>query len=249
MARSSAPIPITMPRPRRHADEPATPRRRRELFDPLECGRRPPVEALGAEDATSQPDDARIVRAILDGDPDAFAELVARYTRRAFWIAWHVLGSVEDSRDVVQESFLRLHRSLDRYDFARSFYTWFYRIVMNLAIDALRKRRAARSVAVEDFETEASPVELPSRGIERDEERALVWRALDSLDPKFRVVLVLRDIHGLSSREIAPILGVTHVTARWRLHRGRQLFREEWARLTGEPVPGTTDSRMDEAEA
>ena len=186
------------------------------------------------ESPSNEADDVAIVRRVLEGDPDAFGDLVQRYSRRAFWIAYHVLGSVEDSRDVVQESFLRLHRSLDRYDFARSFYTWFYRIVMNLAIDALRKRRSARATAVEDFDGEVAPGETPSLAIERDEDRALVWRVLDALDPKFRAVLVLRDIHGLSSREIAPVLGVTHVTARWRLHRGRQLFRDEWQRITGE---------------
>lgn len=205
-----------------------------ELFGPgLRVRGRPDPRAL-AQAPDGGGDDAAIVRRILEGEPDAFGELVHRYSRRAFWIAYHVLGAVEDSRDVVQESFLRLHRSLHRYDFARSFYTWFYRIVMNLAIDALRKRRSARSIAVEDFSDQPAPGDRPTQAIERDEERAIVWRALDGLDPKFRAVVVLRDIHGLSSREIAPILGVTHVTARWRLHRGRELFRDEWRRLTDE---------------
>ncbi|MFO1052447.1 MAG: sigma-70 family RNA polymerase sigma factor [Planctomycetota bacterium] len=194
-----------------------------------------------AEAPSAEADDAAVVRRVLDGEEDAFGELVHRYSRRAFWIAWHVLGAVEDARDVVQESFLRLHRSLHRYDFARSFYTWFYRIVMNLAIDALRRRRSAKAVAVEDLGDEIAPNERPSQALERDEERSQVWRVLDALDPKFRAVLVLRDIHGLSSREIAPILGVTHVTARWRLHRGRQLFRDAWARLD-EPSSGAAEA-------
>jgi RNA polymerase sigma-70 factor (ECF subfamily) len=58
---------------------------------------------------------------------------------------------------------------------------------------------------------------------------------LEKLDPKFRAVLVLRDIHGLSCREIAPILRITHATARWRLHRGRQAFRDHWERASGGP--------------
>ena len=87
--------------------------------------------------------------------------------------------------------------------------------------------------------------ELPAAGSgypdSREETGDDARRVLDALDPKFRAVLVLRDIHGLSSREIAPILGVTHVTARWRLHRGRQLFRDAWARLD-EPSSGAAEA-------
>lgn len=177
--------------------------------------------------------DAELVRRTLAGQQDPFAALVARYQKRAFWIALHVTGRTEEARDVTQEAFVRLYRSLARYDFTRSFYTWFYRIVMNLAIDHLRKLRGHRACQVDEL--------LPvlrderqvdgSRSLERAEQDAMVWRVLERLDPKFRTVLVLRDIHGMSCREIAPILRVTHATARWRLHRGRQLFREQWERL------------------
>ena len=187
--------------------------------------------APAAGDPGSDVEDARIIQRILDGDEDAFVDLVDRYHRRAFWIAFHVLGRGEDARDVVQESFVRLHRSLHRYDFGRSFYTWFYRIVTNLAIDALRKRKSARAVSLDAVGDRPDDDADPAEPVDREERRASVWRALDRMDAKFRAVLVLRDIHGLSCREIAPILGVTHATARWRLHRGRQIFREQWERL------------------
>ncbi len=124
-----------------------------------------------------------------------------------------------------------VHRSLDRFDFGRNFYTWFYRIVMNLAIDALRKIRCARAVALDACGDRPSDDEAPFEPAERDETRGQVWEVLDALDVKFRSVLVLRDVHGLSCREIAPILEVTHATVRWRLHRGRQIFREHWERI------------------
>jgi RNA polymerase sigma-70 factor (ECF subfamily) len=179
--------------------------------------------------------DAELVRRTLAGQHDPFAALVARYQKRAFWIAWHVVGRVEDARDVTQESFVRLFRSLERYDFARSFYTWFYRIVMNLAIDSLRKIRSARAGSLDDVlgglpDPREVAGDVP---MQRGEENGMVWTVLDKLDSKFRAVLVLRDIHGLSCREIAPILKVTHATARWRLHRGRQMFKEHWERLQG----------------
>jgi RNA polymerase sigma-70 factor, ECF subfamily len=182
--------------------------------------------------AASEIADPELVRAALQNDQDAFSALVARYQKRAFWIAFHVLGQVEDARDVAQESFARLYRSLDRYDFARSFYTWFYRIVLNLAIDHLRKQKSTRAASLEDFGGsigEPSDGEAPAA--ERAETNVQVWRVLDKLDTKFRAVLVLRDIHGLSCREIASMLKVTHATVRWRLHRGRLMFKEHWERM------------------
>lgn len=185
----------------------------------------------GAEVRSDAERDSQLVAAALHGDQGAFAALVARYQRKGFWIAYHTLGRVEEARDVVQEAFLRVYRSLDKFDFERNFYTWFYRIVMNLAIDALRKVKLTRAMAVEDMaETFAAPDD-ESAPIERFETNALVWQVLDKLDDKFRSVLVLRDLQGLSCRAIAPILKVTHATVRWRLHRGRKLFRERWERL------------------
>jgi RNA polymerase sigma-70 factor (ECF subfamily) len=179
----------------------------------------------------SGPTDAELVQGALAGRQDSFEQLVGRYQRRAFWIAYHVLGRIEDARDVVQEAFLRLHRGLESYDFGRNFYTWFYRIVMNLAIDSMRKWKSARTSSIEEF-SGLLPAEAETSPTEQREISALVWRVLDRLDAKFKSVLVLRDIHGMSCREIAPILKVTHATVRWRLHRGRQIFREQWERLS-----------------
>lgn len=192
-----------------------------------------PVHELASDGAVS---DAELVRQSIDGSHDAFAALVARYQKRAFWIAFHVVGRVEDARDISQEAFVRLYRSLERYDYTRSFYTWFYRIVMNLGIDQLRKHKSARASSLDDL---LVPLADEREGeatapMEREEENEHVWQVLDKLDSKFRAVLVMRDIHGLSCREIAPILKVTHATARWRLHRGRQMFRTHWDRRFGE---------------
>ena len=196
----------------------------------------PPLSGQGRPNPKEQPGDRaldhELLRRILrDRDEAAFADLVGRYSERAYWVAWHVVGNAEEARDIVQEAFVRVHRSVDRFDFAHSFTTWFYRIITNLAIDAVRRRKVVQLFPIDtcrDFEAgDGDPVEP----LERDETRGRVWQVLDYLDPKFRAVLVLRDIHGMSCREIAPVLELTHATARWRLHRGRQLFREQWARL------------------
>jgi RNA polymerase sigma factor (sigma-70 family) len=105
---------------------------------------------------------------------------------------------------------------------------------MNLAIDHLRKHKSSQATSLEEWQ-EGLPGgdDDSSAPMQRAEENQLVWRVLDRLDSKFRAVLVLRDIHGLSCREIAPILRVTHATVRWRLHRGRQIFKEQWERAIG----------------
>ena len=190
-----------------------------------------PLLAVPGDAPADSARDAELVRHTLDGDQAAFAELVDRYQRKGFWIAYHTVGRVEDARDVVQDAFLRVYRSLDRFDFERNFYTWFYRIVMNLAIDALRKGKSTRTTAVDDLGENFAAPEEHAGPIERGETRGLVWQVLERMDSKFKAVLVLRDIHGMSCRQIAPILKVTHATVRWRLHRGRKLFRERWERL------------------
>lgn len=177
--------------------------------------------------------DSELVRRALDGEADAFSALVARHQKRAFWIAFHLVGKAEDARDVTQEAFLRLHRCLRQYDFARNFSTWFHRILTNLAIDHLRKHRhAAGAASLEDFPGGfADDREAGIAVWERAERRALVQKVLDALDPRFRAVLVMRDLQGMAAQEIAPILGITHSTVRWRLHRARQMFQGHWERL------------------
>ncbi len=181
-------------------------------------------------------EDLGLIRTVLEGEgeaaEDAFTSLVQRYKHRAYWIAFHVVGRVEEARDVTQEAFLRVYKSLHRFDFKRSFYAWFHRIVTNLAIDSLRKIKASRSRLVEEIEPLMPLGENALEPLEQKETRALVWQVLDQLDVKFRSVMVLRDIHGMGCQEIAPILDVTHATVRWRLHRGRQIFKEHWQRMS-----------------
>jgi RNA polymerase sigma-70 factor (ECF subfamily) len=189
-----------------------------------------------ARAAPSETTDASLVDAALTGSFDAFEQLMRRYERKAFWIAFHVLGRVEESRDVVQEAFVRVYKSLDRFDFSKSFYTWLYRIVTNLAIDSLRRIRSEHTTELIEDDGLAGPDMAadggPGQNLENDELRQTVRGVLDQIPPKFRTILALRDLHGIPCREIAPIVGLTYATVRWRLHKARQLFRESWERAT-----------------
>lgn len=193
-------------------------------------------DAPGDEKARAAAEEKAWIRRAQKGDEDAFAWLVRTHEMRAYRIARGLLPNEEDARDVSQEAFLRVFRSLERFDFGYAFSTWLHRIVTNLAIDHLRRRRVVgRGGALDDEESQAPElvderVEDPSAGIVREETVGDVHECLAALAPHFQSVLVLRELDGLSCAEIAEIVGATNVTVRWRLHRGRKLFQEEWER-------------------
>lgn len=201
------------------------------LAGPAESDR---VSSGGPEGETG-PSDHELVRRAQVGEEDAFRLLVERHQQRAFRVARQMVPNREDATDLAQEAFLRVFRSLERFDFQHEFTTWLYRIVTNLAIDHLRKRRPVASGQADDDEPGApEPVDesvpSPSAGLEQAEVAVRVRECIDSLAPHFRSVLALRELEGLPCTEIARIVGATHVTVRWRLHRGRKLFQEEWER-------------------
>lgn len=191
-----------------------------------------PLAKGQATSMTPETSDADVVVRAREGDQDAFRLLVERYQQRAFWVARRMLGNDEDARDAAQEAFVRVHRSLERFDTSMRFYTWLYQIVVNLCIDHLRKsakRRAASLDVVGDVEgADAEPCSL--EGAELKDRVALV---LDQLPPKYKAVMVLSDLEGIGAKEIAEMTGTTHATVRWRHHRARKLFREAWERTYG----------------
>jgi len=196
-----------------------------------------PVEPEGI--APTEPGDPRedheLVRRAQTGEEQAFALLVRRHEQRAWRVARNLVASDDDAQDLAQEAFVRVFKNLASFDFHYSFTTWLYRIVTNLAIDHLRRRRPATSTSAfdsEDGDWDLADVNMgqPSQGLEQGEVAAEVRDVLASLAPHFQSVLVLRELEGLACTEIARIVGATHVTVRWRLHRGRKLFQEEWER-------------------
>ncbi|MBM4015258.1 MAG: sigma-70 family RNA polymerase sigma factor [Planctomycetes bacterium] len=191
---------------------------------------RPDGGAPGAPDAN----DNTLVQATLAGDTRAFEGLVRRYEERAWWAAYHLLGDAEEARDVVQDGFLRAYKALARFDFGMSFYTWLYRIVVNLAIDAMRKRARLKPVQLDDVAgalADDAAAEGPAGHIESAETIARVRAVLAKLPEKYRTVMTLRELDGLSCKEIATIVKSTHATVRWRLHIARRQFKEHWERM------------------
>jgi RNA polymerase sigma-70 factor, ECF subfamily len=172
-----------------------------------------------------------LIRAIQGGDMEAFETLVKAYEQKVFWVAYGLVGNAEDARDISQECFLRVYKAIDRFDLRYNFYTWLYRIVVNLSIDRLRKNGKRNAVSIEEFPTDPSHSATPEIALQNTEMGRKILEILDELPEKYRTMIVLRDIEEMGCEEIAKIIGCTNATTRWRLHRAREMFKERWARV------------------
>jgi RNA polymerase sigma-70 factor (ECF subfamily) len=177
--------------------------------------------------------DVDLVKRCQGGDEAAYQALVERYRRRAYWVAFHMVGDAEEAWDVCQEAFLRVFRAIQSFDLERNFHTWLYRIVSNLCIDLLRKRANDRAVGVEDLSEYIPGGQRPEAVLANQELSREIEDCLQTLPSRYRSVIVLRDINELSCKEIARIVGCTHATVRWRLHRARKMFRALWEKREG----------------
>ncbi len=176
--------------------------------------------------------DAHLVAAARQGDADAFRELVRRHQRKAYAVALGIVRDPDDARDVCQDAFLKVHEKLDTFDGDAQFFTWLYRIIANLAIDHLRRRRRARvefdeTIACDSAEdaTGVSPLRLgfdPARALSDRELRERMLAALDQLTPAHRAVLVMREVDGLSYQEMADAVGCSIGTIMSRLFHARK---------------------------
>jgi RNA polymerase sigma-70 factor (ECF subfamily) len=178
-------------------------------------------------------DDRETVRRVQAGETEAFEVLVEKYKRKAFRLAYQVLRDQEDALDVAQEAFVKAFRALPKFKGDSAFYTWLFRITMNLALDRRRQRAArARSMGAEDVppeewertavSTDPDPEDVAT-GVER---RARIREALDSLSENHRAIIILSDIEGLQYREIAEVLGIPMGTVMSRLHHARKRLRD-----------------------
>jgi RNA polymerase sigma-70 factor (ECF subfamily) len=178
----------------------------------------------------------RLILQARAGDRDAFEELMVMHEQLVYRTAWRLLGDREDARNASQEVFLRLHRFLHRYDPARPFEPWLYRLVVNACRD-LQRRRPRLPLVPLDPPDPASPAPTaftaPSQeaALAAAESRTLVAAALRQLSPKERAAVVLRDIEGLSANEVARILGSTAATVRSQASSARLKMRRFIERL------------------
>ncbi len=168
------------------------------------------------------------VDAARNGDRAAFDELVRRTYVDTYTLAMRLTANEEDARDVVQESYLRAWKGIKRFRGDAQFSTWMYRITANAAATLVQKRRRRR---VESLENVEEPIDLslearPDVAAESTIGLEDLARAVETLPPKLRSIVVLKDVYGLSHEAIAEELGISVAAAKVRLHRGRKRLRD-----------------------
>ena len=164
------------------------------------------------------------------GDLDAFETLLRSHERRVLGTAVRLLGSIEDAQDAAQEVFLRLFRHLRKVQSEEAVGPWLYRVTVNVCNDAWQKRRPASDVADLDL---ASAAPDPETMAGQSERQRVVARGLATLAQKERAALVLREVEGLSTREVAEILGSSEVTVRTQICTARIKLKKFTDRCLG----------------
>ena len=182
-------------------------------------------------------DDSALVARFLRGDNAAFDTLFLKYQDYVYNIIYGVIGSAEEARDLTQEVFVQVYRSLPRFRQGSRFATWLYRIALNRAVDAARGSRKWRFLPLLDnpgmrertSDADTEPESVFARGMERE----AVQKILQRCPLSHRDVLVLRYYQELSLEEIAEVLGCTVAAAKVRLHRARRVFKDHYSTAFG----------------
>jgi len=203
-----------------------------------------------ASEESSKKGDHDLVQRIQAGDSDAFRALFDKYHRRAFAVAMGVVKNEDDALDAVQDAFVKVHKNIHKFQGSSSFYTWLYRIVMNVSIDHVRRTSRRKSL---DFDERALHEESevagdgallprvtnanPGKAALRAELGSAIQAALEELPEHHRAVIVLREIEGMSYEEMAEALQVPKGTIMSRLFHARKKMQVALAPyLSGEAV-------------
>jgi RNA polymerase sigma-70 factor, ECF subfamily len=185
-------------------------------------------------------DESGLVAKAREGDAEAYNQLVNQYSRKIYRLAKHITQNDEDAEDVLQETFLKGFEHLGDFHGQSKFYTWIVRIAVNESLMKLRRRKADRTVPLDEpLDTGEDTVvreiavwdENPEQKYSREELGGILDEAVESLRPVFRTVFVLRDIEELSTEETAEALGISVPAVKSRLLRARLQLREKLTRF------------------
>lgn len=183
--------------------------------------------------------DQELVDAVQNGEAGAFRELFDRYNQRAYSVALGVVKNPQDALDIVQEGFVKVHKHIHKFEGSSSFYTWLYRIIMNLSIDHIRRAKRAKRIdyddrvlrTAEDVDGDGSIMpdilgSNPKRSVLRKELSDAISDALQELPEHHRAVILLREVEGMSYEEMATTLEVPKGTIMSRLFHARRKMQE-----------------------
>ncbi len=184
-------------------------------------------------------EESTLVAQARDGNTRAFGELVRRYESKIFRLAQHITQNREDAEDVLQETFMKAYEHLDQFQGNSKFYTWIVRIAVNQALMKLRRRKTDKSVSLDEtIDTGEDTIvreiaawdENPEQQFSREELGGVLDTAIQSLEPLYRSVFVLRDMEELSTEETAEALNLSVPAVKSRLLRARLQLREKLTR-------------------
>lgn len=167
----------------------------------------------------------------MDGDTESFNQLVLRWERPIYALAYRTIGREEEARDIVQDTFFRAYRALPGFKGEAKFSSWLYRIALNLCRDWIRKQRRAPTVQLPEeidlieLASERGPVESIEELVGRREMSAVVATAMALLPEEQRTAIVLKEYHGLTFQEIAELQGCPLSTVKTRLYQGLSVLR------------------------
>jgi RNA polymerase sigma-70 factor, ECF subfamily len=193
--------------------------------------------------AQQRTEDDELIREAQRGERTAFDSLVRRYDQSVLRLALHMLGNEQDAQDVHQDAFLKAYRHLGNFRFECSFYTWLYRIVTNLCLDHLRRRKSRREDPATIIDSRGDEMDLmsnisdtramanPARELDRKRMGQSINEALDKLTPRERTVFELKHYQGLKLRTIGEMLSTTEETAKNTLFRATRKLRTNLAEL------------------
>jgi len=178
-----------------------------------------------------------LVEQARQGSHEAFEAIVKRYEKKVFHLAYSFVRSRASADDLAQEVFVKAYFALPKFHFKSEFGTWLYRIAVNHIKDYLRKVSRRKEVSLEEFEevpfAADDQVKEKERRQAEEQKKKIVFQVLETLPPKYRMVLTLRDVRGYSYEEITRVLKVSPGTVDSRLHRARKLLREKMTPYLG----------------
>ena len=185
-------------------------------------------------------DEKELIRQLKNGNEEAFNEMVQRYSKKLYYLCLKMLQNEKDAEDTVQTIFLKAYMNLSRFEEKSSISTWLYRIGMNVCTDVLRKRKKENTTSLYavDSDDEEYALEIPDEKenveqtvLERERKEAL-YQAINSLKPKQKELIILRDIEGLSYEEIAEVLKMNTGTVKSGINRARKALLEKLQKNT-----------------
>ncbi|MCX7785323.1 MAG: sigma-70 family RNA polymerase sigma factor [candidate division WOR-3 bacterium] len=204
--------------------------------------------------------DAELVKRAQQGNTSAFEELVRRYERKVYNLVYRMLGNEEDAKDALQDTFIRAYRFIKKFKGKSSFYTWLYRIAANVCFTRLKTRKTKEpevGVSLDEpiIDESEMPRELPDYKespehlFHRQQLQKALQDAINELPSDYRSVVILRDLQGLSNKEVSKALNLSIAAVKSRLHRGRVFLRNRLSKYIAPTRQNLSKSKVTQSFA